>query len=92
MALQSYFVNKTFSNSFWLTNLNRRKNMYSKKNSFGRSDFPEGFLFGTASSAYQYEGAREEAPRGESVWDTFVRKYPGLYIRKNFFSLYSFNI
>ncbi|CAN8254154.1 unnamed protein product [Cochlearia groenlandica] len=49
---------------------------YSKKNSFGRSDFPEGFLFGTASSAYQYEGAVNEAPRGESVWDTFVRKYP----------------
>lgn len=57
--------------------------MYSKKNSFGRSDFPEGFLFGTASSAYQYEGAINEAPRGESVWDTFVRKYPGLYITKN---------
>lgn len=57
--------------------------MYSKKNSFGRSDFPEGFLFGTASSAYQYEGAINEAPRGESVWDTFVRKYPGLHITKN---------
>ncbi|KAF8053815.1 hypothetical protein N665_1372s0003 [Sinapis alba] len=53
-----------------------KRNTYSKKNSFGRSDFPEGFLFGTASSAYQYEGAINEAPRGESVWDTFVRKYP----------------
>ncbi|KAG7561520.1 Glycoside hydrolase superfamily [Arabidopsis thaliana x Arabidopsis arenosa] len=56
--------------------MTQRKSMYSKKNSFGRSDFPEGFLFGTASSAYQYEGAINEAPRGESVWDTFVRKYP----------------
>ncbi|CAF2048732.1 unnamed protein product, partial [Brassica napus] len=54
----------------------RKRNTFSKKNSFGRSDFPEGFLFGTASSAYQYEGAINEAPRGESVWDTFVRKYP----------------
>ncbi|CAN7056598.1 unnamed protein product, partial [Brassica rapa subsp. trilocularis] len=59
-----------------LNNINRKRNTYSKKNSFGRSDFPEGFLFGTASSAYQYEGAINEAPRGESVWDTFVRKYP----------------
>ncbi|CAN6930958.1 unnamed protein product, partial [Brassica oleracea] len=53
----------------------RKRNIFSKKNSFGRSDFPDGFLFGTASSAYQYEGAIHEAPRGESVWDTFV-PYP----------------
>ncbi|CAN6978565.1 unnamed protein product, partial [Brassica rapa subsp. trilocularis] len=59
-----------------LHNFYRKRNTFSKKNSFGRSDFPEGFLFGTASSAYQYEGAINEAPRGESVWDTFVRKYP----------------
>ncbi|KAG5386434.1 hypothetical protein IGI04_037904 [Brassica rapa subsp. trilocularis] len=56
--------------------MTQKRNTFSKKNSFGRSDFPEGFLFGTASSAYQYEGAINEAPRGESVWDTFVRKYP----------------
>lgn len=65
-----------------LNNINRKRKIYSKKTSFGRSDFPEGFLFGTASSAYQYEGAINEAPRGECVWDTFVRKYPGLYIDK----------
>ncbi|EOA26071.1 hypothetical protein CARUB_v10019488mg [Capsella rubella] len=56
--------------------MTQRKHIYSKQNSLGRSDFPEGFLFGTASSAYQYEGAIIEAPRGQSVWDTFVRKYP----------------
>ncbi|KAF2620943.1 hypothetical protein F2Q68_00041819 [Brassica cretica] len=56
--------------------MTQKRNTFSKKNSFGRSVFPEGFLFGTASSAYQYEGAINEAPRGESVWDTFVRKYP----------------
>lgn len=63
-------------------------NIYSKKTSIGRSDFPEGFLFGTASSAYQYEGAIQEAPRGESVWDTFVRKYPGLFIDHFFVVIY----
>ncbi|XP_010527605.1 PREDICTED: beta-glucosidase 27-like [Tarenaya hassleriana] len=44
--------------------------------SFSRASFPEDFLFGTASSAYQYEGAVDEGSRGESIWDNFVRKFP----------------
>ncbi|KAJ6825564.1 beta-glucosidase 25 [Iris pallida] len=42
----------------------------------GRSDFPDGFVFGTASSAYQFEGAVNEGKKGMSIWDTFTRK-PG---------------
>ncbi|XP_010521462.1 PREDICTED: beta-glucosidase 40-like isoform X2 [Tarenaya hassleriana] len=36
-----------------------------------RASFPNGFVFGTASAAFQYEGAVKEDGRGPSVWDTF---------------------
>jgi beta-glucosidase len=38
--------------------------------------FPEGFLWGAATAAYQIEGAAATDGRGPSIWDTFSRE-PG---------------
>jgi len=60
--------------------------------------FPNGFLWGAATSAYQVEGAVHEAGRGLSIWDTFchtpgkIRNGDNGDIADDFFHLYKEDI
>ncbi|BAS74896.1 beta-glucosidase 2 precursor [Oryza sativa Japonica Group] len=41
---------------------------------YTRSDFPRDFVFGAATSAYQYDGAAAEDGRSPTIWDTFAHE------------------
>ncbi|XP_074566497.1 beta-glucosidase 6-like [Curcuma longa] len=47
----------------------------AQKQELSRGSFPKGFVFGTASSSYQYEGAVEEDGRGKTIWDKFAHSF-----------------
>ncbi|KAM7476674.1 hypothetical protein LguiB_023917 [Lonicera macranthoides] len=40
-----------------------------------RDDFPKDFIFGTTSSAYQFEGAARDHGKGDSIWDVFTANH-----------------
>lgn len=57
-------------------------------NGMSRKSFPEGFIFGTATSAYQVEGMASKDGRGPSIWDVYVHQPGKLFAHHfRFFSL-----
>ncbi|VVA95435.1 unnamed protein product [Arabis nemorensis] len=48
----------------------------STEQTFSRANFPKGFIFGTATAAFQVEGAVHEGCRGPSMWDIYTKKFP----------------
>jgi beta-glucosidase len=46
-------------------------------------DFPDDFLWGTATASYQVEGAGHEDGRTECIWDVFSRKPGAVYGGEN---------
>ena len=53
-----------------------KKGVFKTMMQANKNAFPKDFLWGSASAAYQVEGAWDEDGKGPSIWDEFV-KVPG---------------
>jgi Glycosyl hydrolase family 1 len=51
-----------------------------QRNAVGTSEFPIDFLFGSASAAYQVEGAWDRDGRLPSIWDALTHNHPDMVV------------
>ncbi|CAO2840184.1 unnamed protein product [Amaranthus hypochondriacus] len=75
LPLLCYFL--VFSLTKWPTFATPTSKTDNKNGGLSRKSFPKGFVFGTATSAYQVEGMAHKDGRGPSIWDEFIKK-PGI--------------
>ncbi|CAK1546135.1 unnamed protein product [Leptosia nina] len=45
--------------------------------------FPDNFMFGVATAAFQIEGGWNAGGRGESMWDTYIHNHPDFTLDKS---------
>ncbi|XP_008384453.3 beta-glucosidase 12-like [Malus sylvestris] len=78
MKLDSLLLAVLFIIGIALTNAKKSPVIPSRYSttSLNRTSFPRGFIFGSASSAYQYEGAWNQGGRKPSIWDNYTHQYP----------------
>lgn len=43
-----------------------------------RTDFPDDFTFGAATSSYQIEGGHDADGKSDSIWDKVTREFPNM--------------
>lgn len=53
---------------------------FARHNHKQGQDFPENFLIGTASSAYQVEGGWNAKGKTPSIWDDYVHNIPNVVV------------
>ncbi|CAK7344578.1 unnamed protein product [Dovyalis caffra] len=71
-----FLISSSASAKLVMPNNNELLDVVDCPRSFNRTSFPNDFIWGTAASAYQYEGHANQSCRGPSIWDTFTEDFP----------------
>ncbi|CAH0725205.1 unnamed protein product, partial [Brenthis ino] len=61
---------------FSLLCLTKGVSAFISSNGLSNYTFPNDFVFGVATAAYQIEGGWNEDGKGENMWDTYLHKHP----------------